>query len=477
MATEIPQNRAAFSLDEVLRASSGRLLGEPGGDVRGVATDTRASLAGKLFVALRGERFDGHDFLDRAVGAGAAALLVEREPERDLGVPVVLVDSSLAALGALAGLYRKRWGGTVVAVGGSAGKTTTRSAITAVLDEVMPGAVHYARGNLNNRVGVPMVLFGALPEHRVVVLEIGTNQPGEVAALARASAPELAVVTLIGMEHAEGLGDLDAIEAEEGELFAALPASGVAVGNGDDPRVRRQLARSPAATRVTYGTHAGSSYLLARRAPRGLASTEVEIERAGGSVVFEAALIGEAGALAVTAALAVAERLTARLLDAATLARAFAADRVGEPGRLRPVELSDGTVLIDDTYNSNPASVLASVATAREIARERGARLILVLGEMRELGAASAREHDGVGRALLASEPAVLVGVAGDAHRLVAPAQAAGCDAVFVEDAESALPEVLGRVRSGDVVLVKASRGVRAERVVEGLARARGGAA
>ena len=180
-------------------------------------------------MALSGEHFDGHRFAGEAERAGARALLVRRGSDVRAGVPVVEVDDTLAALGALARLHRKRWGGVLVAVAGSACKTTTRSAVAAALEAVLPGAVHAVAGNLNNRVGVPMVLFGLCPEHGAAVVEIGTNATGEVRELVQVAAPNIGVLTLIDVEHSEGLGSLDEIEEEEGALLRSLPKTGVAI--------------------------------------------------------------------------------------------------------------------------------------------------------------------------------------------------------------------------------------------------------
>ena len=187
--------------------------------------------------------------------------------------------------------------------------------------------------------------------------------------------------------------------------------------------------------------------------------------------------LGSPGALAIAAATIVADRVGGRPTPPDRLSSAFNAGGLGEPGRLSAVELSDHTVVLDDSYNANPASIRAAIATAREIADDRGARLVLVLGEMRELGATSAEEHDGIGRHVGTSGAVALVAVSGDAARFVAPAAASGVDATFAADSERAIAELLGRVRPGDVVLVKASRGVHAERVVEALIRMKGRAA
>jgi UDP-N-acetylmuramoyl-tripeptide--D-alanyl-D-alanine ligase len=482
MATPIPKNSAQFSLDEVVSATSGA-LSRGRGDivVDGVTTDSRGDVAGGLFVALSGENFDGHGFVGAAVRAGARAVVVARGASVESGVPVVEVDDTLTALGALARFHRKRWGGSIVGIAGSAGKTTTRSAIAAALETVARGSVHSVTGNLNNRIGVPMVLFGLTSAHTIGVVEIGTNVRGEVRLLSAIAAPNIGVLTLVDVEHAEGLGTLADIEEEEGELLRNLPKTGVAIANGDDARAVRQLVRATAKKKITYGTRGAVDYHIVRRESLGLDGSRVTIERPRGrgreTITLEVPLIGMPGALAIAAATAVADRVGGRAVSADLLSSAFNAGGMGEPGRLRLVELSDHTVVVDDSYNANPASIRAAVATAREIADDRGARLVLVVGEMRELGDDSAAEHDGVGRHIGASGAVALIAVCGDAVRFVAPALGCGVNAIFAVDAEEAITELLRRVRPGDVVLVKASRGVHAERVVEELIRVKGRAA
>jgi len=476
MASLIPPNSADFSLSEVATVCAGTLLGASAECV-GVTTDTRAELRGQLFVALKGERFDGHDFALQALEQGAAGVVVERElPGLRSGV---LVGSTLSALGALAAAHRQRWAKRIVGVAGSAGKTTTRSAITALLGALHPGAVHFASGNLNNLIGVPMVLLGLKPEHSVGVVEIGTNAPGEVRALSVMAKPDLAVLTLIGIEHSEGLGDLDGIEREEGEIWSGLGSEGIAIANADDERVQRTLQTVSHVRSLSYGFAEGANYRLRARTPSALGGSSLEVERrtafAQDTIRIETSLLGEAGAYATLAALAVGEWLSQAALAPELVSGALSA--AGEPGRLTPIELKDGTVVLDDSYNSNPASVKSSLATAREIARVRSARLVLVIGEMRELGALAAEQHAEVGTWLAESGAGLLVAVMGDAELFVAPARSAGIDASFAENSEQALEILLAGITPKDVVLVKASRGVRAERLVRGLCDAKGRAA
>ncbi|HOU90914.1 MAG TPA: Mur ligase family protein, partial [Polyangiaceae bacterium] len=211
MATPIPANRAAFTAAEVAALTGGALRPGLATQVLGVATDTRAALEDQLFVALVGERFDGHAFVAEAVRRGARGVVVSRPVTVPDGAFVVEVPDTLAALGELARAHRARWGGRVVAVGGSAGKTTTRAVISALLVAAIGDQVAFRRGNLNNLVGLPMVLLAAAAPERVAVVEVGTNAIGEVERLTRITAPDVAVVTLIELEHTEGLGGIEAI--------------------------------------------------------------------------------------------------------------------------------------------------------------------------------------------------------------------------------------------------------------------------
>jgi len=476
MSGELPQSQFELSLADVARVTAGELSGDDR-VVRGVSTDSRGDLRGALFVALPGERFDGHDFVEQARERGALGLLVERDVASSL--PRVRVGSTLAALGALGAHRRRVWGGKLLAVAGSAGKTTTRAALSALLEAAEPGNVHYARGNFNNLIGVPLVLLALDDRKRFGVVELGTNQPGEIATLTRMAAPDLGVVTLIGYEHTEGLGDLDGIEAEEGALFAALDPNRIAVGNADDERVARQLARAPG-RRVSYGQRDGADY---RFRVLGISSSgsDLELRRKLGEreVIshFRTSALGDAGAYAAAAAVTCVESCLGRELPGELLTRAFGSAVASEAGRLCPVELTGGILLLDDTYNANPESVESSLATAQRLAEQRGVPLWLVLGEMRELGALSSRLHARVGAAAAAARPRQLLAVAGDARQLHESAVQHGATSDFVPDADVAAEWLLARLAEPAVVLVKASRGVRAEKIVARLIAAKGRAA
>jgi len=483
MATPIPANQARFTLAEILAATGGELFRGDVAAVRAVSTDTRAITPGACFVALRGEVHDGHAHLAAALDRGATLAIVEREVDAPAGLAIVRVRDTLAALGDLARAHTRRWralGGrrAVVGITGSAGKTTTRVAVSALLDRLFPGEIHGTSGNLNNRVGVPVVLLGLTPQHRVAVVEMGMNVPGEIAELCRIAEPDAGVITLIAAAHTEGLGSIDAVAAEKGALSLALRTDGVALGNGDDARVRAQIERSPAARRCLYGRAEDAAVRIAAREPVGMTGSRVTLDRAGSSrgggapITFDTPLLGEAGALASAAAVAVAEIALGARVSAELCAEAFARADVGAgAGRLVPRVFASGLAVIDDTYNANPASTCASIRAAAEIARATGRRLVLVLGEMKELGAESASGHDEVGRAAAASGAAEVFAVGGgDGPRIAARTVEGGTRAAHADRVDDVAALVKLAAGANDLVLVKGSRSIGTERVVAALA-------
>jgi UDP-N-acetylmuramoyl-tripeptide--D-alanyl-D-alanine ligase len=498
MATAIPENRAPFTVDEIALATGGRVV-RHGPATRGVCTDSRAVTEGSAFVALIGDNFDGHAFLEGAVAHGARTLVVSTDEaaagdvakSEAKGSAAVRVADTRVALGDLARAHRVRWGGrthalgprSLVAITGSAGKTTTKTVLAQMLGAAKNGAVHATVGNLNNDVGVPMTLFGLEDSHRYAVIEVGTNARGEIERLAKVVRPDVAVLTLVAAAHTEGLGTVDDVAVEKGALLAALPASGLCVVNADDARAVLQLSRSPARQSRTYGFSRAADYRITARHSRGLLnsssvseglSTSLAIERSGARIEARSPLLGDAGALAVAASLAVAEWVLNRPLDQAELESALADLSAGGEGRLCPIALADGTLLIDDSYNANPASMRSSVLTAAELALYEGRRLILVLGEMRELGGLSPSEHEALGQMVAEQDVAHVFAVGGDAAHISRVATSRGKSATFAATAEQVVDAVLSSVVAGDVVLVKGSRGVATEKIVRALVEHRG---
>lgn len=480
MSSAIPTNEARFTIEEVVRVTGGVQL--RGGQTRvvGIRTDTREDLSHSAFVALCGERYDAHQFLAQAEHGGASLLLVERGKadaflsQSEGTASVVAVDDTVRALGQLAARHRSQWKGRLVAIAGSAGKTTTRVVVQALLEGLRPGRVHATRGNFNNRIGVPMTLLALEDSHECGVVEIGTNQPGEVAELAHMSAPDLALLTLIDLEHTEGLGDLNGVEREEGALFEGLREGGTAIGNGDDERVAACVKRAVAKRRVTYGFGVKNDVFIENRSLDGPYRTAVELRLADRSLHVSTELLGPAGSLAVAAGVLVSEELFPKELDEASARAALAGVR--SQGRSNVVALADNRWVVDDSYNSNPGSVKSSIACSKELAEWSGGRLYLVLGEMLELGKLSAREHESMGLLAARSGAEAAAFVCGDAEKSAEMAKIHGLEAEFFDRPRSVVPWLGPRLRPGDVVLVKGSRGVRAEVVVEGLRDFWGGA-
>lgn len=472
MASTIPVNQARFTRDELIEATGGR-CGAFDGEVSGVSSDSRGELTGGLFVALRGERFDGHAYAALAAQKGARVLLVDQDVG-DVGTAAVLrVPSTLDALGQLGAYHRRRWGRRVAAVAGSVGKTTTRTALLCVASAA-GRAVACPPGNLNNRVGVPMVLLSLTHKDDLCVVELGTSLPGEIEKLTAIADPDVGVLTRISLEHSEGLGGLDAIEQEEGALLRGLRRNAAAVVNADDARCVRQLAGSGATRQLGYGfggsSEAPPQYRILGQESLGGGGSRVRIERPGAALLdVRSPLLGAPGAYALTAALAAIETVLGRGLTGDEVEAALASSALGEPGRLSPLELPDKSLVLDDTYNSSPASVKSSVGVARQLADLRGGRLLLALGEMRELGSLSAQAHRDVGADIVAAHADFVVAFGGDAALFLEAPERAGQSVAFADDAPAALELLRTQRAPGDVILVKASRSLRAERIVLGL--------
>ncbi len=471
MSTPIGANHAAVDARAVAEATGGRVVrGTPARAARGVTTDSRAVVPGGAFVALRGDKHDAHGFVGAAIDAGAVLVVVERgRAPDDPRADAVEVDDTLVAWGAIAKAHLRAWrsaneAARVVAITGSAGKTTTKELCAALLRPV--GECHATAGNLNNRVGVPAVVLELEPRHRFAVIEVGMSLPGEIAALAGIVEPDVAVITNVGLAHAGGVGgSVDDVAREKGALFEGLRESGVCVANADDPAVVAQLGRAPRSARVTsFGRSETARYRLLERAPLGLDGSRLRIDRGREDVVSVVLPIpGEAAAVDFVAALAAADAAVGRSVDLAPAVDTLAPI----PGRMR-VRRSGGLTVLDDAYNANPGSMRAAFGTLAECG---DGRRVAVIGEMKELGPTAEQEHAALADTVVAAGVALFVSCGGLADVLGRAVQSRGVEVVFAGGAEQASREAVERVRPGDVVLVKASRSVGAERVVDALAR------
>lgn len=447
------------SLQELQQATNGvPSVRDPGAiEFSRVATDSRSVQPGDLFWALKGDRHDGHDFITDAAHRGAVACVIEGGRAIAAAVPCLTVPNTLRALQDFARWHRERTDALVVGVTGTVGKTTTREMIHSVLSQGWEGC--RSRKNYNNHIGLPLCVLDIEPNHEFAILEMGASQVGEIRDLAEIAAPEVGVVTGIGIAHLEGFGSIAAIAQAKGELVAALPASGFAVLNGDDPRCR-DLARRARCRVVTIGQDSENTF---RARSVEMAGQVLRFNVDGKTFVVPAA--GRHHLTAALAAVAVAREVGLSLGDIADgLARFRPA-----AGRCEVRVLGNWT-LIDDTYNANPNSVQAACELLRDWSP--AGKRILVLGDMAELGDESAAWHEIIGRKVAETNIhrlAVIGRFAADvtrgAHRQgMAAHQLAECGDFDV------LTAVLDCwAESGDVVLVKGSRSMQMERVIERL--------
>jgi UDP-N-acetylmuramoyl-tripeptide--D-alanyl-D-alanine ligase len=472
VATEVPENQASFGVAELslLLGASVDLDRWGRATARGVCVDSRRVKPGQLFVALRGERFDGHDHARAASEAGAAAVISERAVDLVEGCVELRVSSSLDALASVARAHRRSWarrsGGKIVGITGSAGKTTTRHAVASLMAS-LGRSVHSSAGNLNNAIGAPMSLLGLRPEHDLGVIEMGMNSPGEIAHLARTAEPDVGILTLVAHAHTEGVGSIAGVLREKSDLLAHLPEGGVAIVNVDSPLTRAAVVRATSRRVTAYGVAEDADVRLLARSvlPSMKSRLHVAWRQSGrsGELEAEVDLLGAAGALACLAAIAVALSVEGETV-APKLPAALAGIPPNERGRLSPLPLSDGTLLIDDAYNANPASMCSSIEAASELATATGRRLVLALGSMLELGADSDALHELVGEAARRAAPAQVLVVGAAARGIARPLE--GRARVF-DDVAAAGPTFLELVEPGDLVLVKASNSVGLGRLAE----------
>jgi UDP-N-acetylmuramoyl-tripeptide--D-alanyl-D-alanine ligase len=457
-----------LTVREILGAAKGVLLrGDGRGSTEGVSTDTRTLEPGNLFVALRGERFDGHRFLAEAAAAGARGIVVQETPPEDrlsglAGVDVIRVEDTLAALGDLAGHIRRRFAVPVVAITGSSGKTTTKEMAAAIVGRRMD--VLKTEGNLNNLVGVPLMLFRLNSGHRAAILELGTNQPGEIARLARIADPDIGLVTNIGPAHLEGLGSLEGVRREKGDLFRNMKETATALINRDDPLVGTLEAQWPG-KKITFG--------MGREADITAADIRIDAEgtafRLGIEGRWQNVRLALCGRHAVSNALAAAACARALGLDETAVREGLESFRP-VPGRMTVLPLANGAFLMDDAYNANPASVREALRTLRDL-RGEGAG-VAILGDMLELGPSSAELHRATGRLLAETgiRKAYLKGVfSGDTARGAVEGGLARGDVSFFEEPAEILPSLRTLLREGDWVLVKGSRRMRLEEAVRAI--------
>jgi UDP-N-acetylmuramoyl-tripeptide--D-alanyl-D-alanine ligase len=456
---------SALTIDEVVLGTGGRLrpaAGRHDAPLAGVSIDSRTIQLGQVFFAIAGERFDGHDFLAEVAARGAAAAVVHRDAPAPSGLPLVRVDDTTRALGDLARHWRLAAALPVAVVTGSVGKTTTKDMTAALLG--LRGPVLKTEGNLNNRYGLPLTLLRLRPEHATAVLELGMSAAGELLALSAIAQPDIAVITNVAPVHLEFFASVDAIAEAKAEVLEGLRADGVAVLNGDDPRVR-QMGEARKRRIVWFGRD--RRYDVSAESWRGTPFGMRFDLRVGGKTVDVALPL--AGPHFVSNFLAAAAVAHVQGIPAEAMAEAAthltAAHHRGEVRRL-----GEGVILIDDCYNSSPDALAAAVVT---LGMASARRRVAVLGDMLELGPTGPALHREQGAAL-AGTVDVVVAVGPLAEQLLEGARSAGVLAARLHhfaDSAQAAAAVGAIVEPGDAVLVKGSRGIRLETVVDALVR------
>lgn len=432
-----------------------------GGELRGadvrfedVCTDSRTLKKGDLFIALRGERYDGHDFVGQAAASGAAAALVDRAyAVSTAALPVAAVADTTLALGALAAHWRRQFRIPLIAVAGSNGKTTVKEMTAACLRAHFgEAAVLATRGNLNNHIGLPLTLLALRESHRAAVVEVGMNHPGETAELAALAAPTVAVINNAQREHQEFMRSVADVAEEHASLVRALPDDGIAVINADDAHAAVWRAAAAPRTIRDFGLATAAVHAQCRV---GLLSSQLEVHLPEGRIAFELPLAGEHNARNALAAIA-----AATAAGAAAEACAQALSRfVAVKGRLQLKSGAGGALLIDDTYNANPDSVRAAIDV---LARAPG-RKLLVLGDMGEVGEQGAAFHEEIGAY---AREAGINGLYALGELAATAARAFGPSGRHYQRIEDLLADVGGLLGPQTALLVKGSRFMQMERVV-----------
>jgi len=452
------------SLKFVATACAGELCGGTGAEsVRRVCTDSRQTQAGDLFFAIEGDRFDGHDFVAEVARKGAAAVVIERRKE--LVAPpscaAVLVDDTRRALGLMAAAYRKDFSPAMVAVGGSNGKTTTKDLIAAVLARKL--TTLRSDASFNNDVGVPLTLLGLESPHQAAVLEVGTNHPGELAPLVRMIEPRFGVITHIGREHLEFFGDVAGVAEEEGCLAEMLPPEGRMFINGDNEWTDRIAQRTRACVvRVGLGERNGWRARNVRPDTRGV-TFRADAPQADYGGEYRIQLVGRHQVTNALLAMAVGAELG---VNREEIAKGLAECK---PARMR-LQLSEhrGVRVLDDAYNANADSMLTALQVLTDLPCK--GRRVAVLGDMAELGATSEAAHAEVGRRAAELGVGQLFAVGRMAPVLARAARDAGLGRVMeFADVDTAAAALKAFLKTGDVVLLKASRAARLERITEAL--------
>ena len=479
-----------WTFDQIRRVTLSRWLNKSERNFSGrVVHDHRNVAEGDLFMAIRGERFDGHTFVASAIAAGAAAVLVDTAPDSEAmrvateaGVAVLQCDQTVRGLNRLAAGYRQEIRAKVIAVGGSNGKTTTKRLIDTVLAAKHSG--HASPKSFNNNIGLPLTLLQVEPQHEYVILEVGTNAPGEVAALGEVAAPDIAVITSIGLEHLEHLGDLKSIAAEEASLVRFVRDGGMLFLPKDAPELTEALKLSTLA-RVTVGVAGSGADLEAVDVAESIQGLTFKLN---GRLAIHVPLVGWHNVMNILLAIGVGRRMG--------LADEQIVQGLGQcrpaPMRMEPLRIN-GHFVLNDAYNANPTSMAGALETfgridltdtvpkggrtPRGAARRssgKPARRVAILADMLELGQAGPAMHEGIGLLVVENHIDVLIAIGPQMQAAAAMARQHGVKTSYFASTAEAVQGVPALLHRHDAILLKGSRGMHLEEVLEAVKTAEG---
>jgi len=459
-----------LTVEEVLRATGGKLLqGKGDSSFQGISTDSRTVAEGELFIALKGLRFDGHHYALEALRKKAGGVLIEKDKVGDIrwngyrSRAVIAVDDTLAALGDMARDWRHKYNTPLVALTGSNGKTSTKEMTAACLETTFP--VLKTRGNLNNLIGVPLTLLTLTEKERVVVLEMGMNVPGEIRRLTEIAEPDVGLITNIQTVHLEGMGSLERLKEEKGELFRKMRRDGTILVNRDDPRVV-DLAGDYPGQKITFGIEHPADIMAKEIRLHGVEGTSFTLILEGEAMEVHLRLLGRHFVPNALSAMAVACLFGVEV----TRAREALENFQSFPMRMEVIPLKGGVTLINDAYNANPYSTEVALETLAE-AKGMG-RAIAVLGDMLELGSLTKKAHEQIGKRVSELSIDFLLAMGEEASVVVESAIRHGLPtekARIVESHSEAISLLRQMIQNGDWILVKGSRKMAMEEIVEGL--------
>jgi UDP-N-acetylmuramoyl-tripeptide--D-alanyl-D-alanine ligase len=455
-----------FSLNDVLKATAGTLVsGAPELMFYGISTDSRFINKGNLFIALKGDKFDGHDFIKTVMNGGSAGILAHDEEkinEVSVGkkVAVIKVANTLMALGDLAHDWRKRFAIPVIGITGSSGKTTTKEMIAAIISKKKN--ILKTEGNLNNLIGLPQTIFHLTDKHELLILEMGTNTGGEIKRLTKIAEPTIGLITNIGPAHLAGFGSIDAVREEKSDLFLNMPSSGIAIINLDDNAVA-VAAEQWRGNSVTFSMSPNADVTVKDIEKNGAKGMRFNLVISGSIQKTEIKIVGLHH---VYNAMAAAATAFAAGMDVKTIAEGLSSFRPFS-GRMEIIKLRNGAFLLDDSYNANPASVREALMTLKDLKTNHNG--FVFLGDMLELGSQSDEMHRKIGM-LMATIGVNALFLQGAFSEVTAAGAKEGGMApeniFFISGKENCVDYLKQHLKKGDWILVKGSRGMKMERIV-----------